>query len=82
MAEPYPLATSPVFVAAAIAVRLSSPRPVMFKQLRVSRNGHHFTVYKFWTMHFSIVQHMRLVTTVSPILIQEETGTAKTAKIS
>lgn len=41
---------SPVMAAAAIAVRLSSPGPIVFKQPRVSLNGQAFNIYKFRTM--------------------------------
>lgn len=40
----------PVFVMCAIAVKLSSKGPVLFRQTRVGRNGHHFTCFKFRTM--------------------------------
>ena len=35
---------------AAIAIKLDSPGPVIFKQTRVGKNGRHFTIYKFRTM--------------------------------
>ena len=41
---------SPVFLAIAIAVKLSSPGPVIFKQVRVGRYGRHFRFYKFRSM--------------------------------
>ncbi len=44
------LILSPVYFAIAIAVRLDSRGPVIFKQKRVGQNGHHFTIYKFRTM--------------------------------
>ncbi len=39
----------PVLVAAAVGVRLTSRGPVFFRQARVGRGGHHFTMYKFRT---------------------------------
>lgn len=41
---------SPVFLAIAIAVRMSSPGPIIFKQRRVSLGGKTFKIYKFRTM--------------------------------
>jgi len=44
------LLTSPVMLACAIGVKLSSPGPVIFKQERVGRNKEHFYMYKFRSM--------------------------------
>jgi exopolysaccharide biosynthesis polyprenyl glycosylphosphotransferase len=41
---------SPMLLALALAVRLSSPGPVIFRQRRVGRDGHVFEVLKFRTM--------------------------------
>ena len=41
---------SPVFLAIAVAVKLSSPGPVFFSQVRVGRYGRHFNFYKFRSM--------------------------------
>lgn len=41
---------SPLVVAAAIAVKLSSPGPVIFQQQRLGRFGRPFVMYKFRTM--------------------------------
>ncbi|MDR5744234.1 undecaprenyl-phosphate glucose phosphotransferase [Caballeronia sp. LZ029] len=40
-----------VFVAIALAVKLSSPGPVLFRQRRHGANGTPFDIYKFRTMH-------------------------------
>jgi len=41
---------APVFIAAAIAIRLADGGPALFRQTRVGRDGHAFIVYKFRTM--------------------------------
>ena len=41
---------APVWMAVAIAVKLSSPGPVLFRQERVGRKGSHFEMLKFRTM--------------------------------
>ncbi|GIK19896.1 MAG: hypothetical protein AMXMBFR77_06140 [Phycisphaerales bacterium] len=45
------LVFSPVMLACAIAVRLSGPGPIIFKQRRVSIGGETFKIYKFRTMY-------------------------------
>src|SRR5262249_49054739 len=42
---------SPIWLCLAIAVRLSSPGEVIFKQPRVGLNGTHFFCYKFRSMY-------------------------------
>ena len=42
---------SPLFLAIAIAVKLTSPGPVIFSQVRVGRYGRHFKFYKFRSMY-------------------------------
>jgi exopolysaccharide biosynthesis polyprenyl glycosylphosphotransferase len=42
--------TSPVQLAAALAIKLSSSGPVYFRQVRCGLNGRHFTLVKFRTM--------------------------------
>jgi exopolysaccharide biosynthesis polyprenyl glycosylphosphotransferase len=44
------IATSPLMIAAAIAVKLGSKGPVVFKQNRLTRGGKVFTLLKFRTM--------------------------------
>jgi exopolysaccharide biosynthesis polyprenyl glycosylphosphotransferase len=49
---------SPLLALIAVAVRLSSPGPVVFRQVRVGRDGKTFTVYKFRTMVVDAEKHL------------------------
>jgi FlaA1/EpsC-like NDP-sugar epimerase len=42
--------TAPLMLAAAIAIRLNSPGPLLFRQIRVGENGKPFEMLKFRTM--------------------------------
>ncbi len=44
------LVLSPVLVAIAIAIRLDSPGPALFRQERVGKHGERFTMFKFRSM--------------------------------
>ena len=44
------LVALPLGLAIALAIRLTSPGPVLFRQERVTKDGRRFTVYKFRTM--------------------------------
>lgn len=50
------LALAPLLVAIAIAIRLDSRGPVLFRQRRIGRDGNPFTVNKFRTMHHGAAQ--------------------------
>jgi lipopolysaccharide/colanic/teichoic acid biosynthesis glycosyltransferase len=45
--------TSPLFGIVAVAVKLDSPGPVLFRQIRLGLGAQPFTVLKFRTMHLS-----------------------------
>jgi exopolysaccharide biosynthesis polyprenyl glycosylphosphotransferase len=44
------IALAPLLAALALAVRLTSPGPILFRQRRVGRDGHEFDLLKFRTM--------------------------------
>jgi lipopolysaccharide/colanic/teichoic acid biosynthesis glycosyltransferase len=44
---------SPALLAAAVGIKLGSPGPVLFRQTRIGKDGRHFTLYKFRSMHAS-----------------------------
>ncbi len=48
---------SPVLLAAAIAVRLSGPGPILFRQARIGKDAHPFMILKFRTMHVAQTDH-------------------------
>ncbi len=47
----------PVLLCVALAVRVSSPGPILFRQPRVGRDGHVFDMLKFRTMRQDAEQH-------------------------
>ena len=56
--------TAPLMLASALAVKISSKGPVIFRQKRIGKNGNTFTIYKFRTMktnadHISSVRNPR-----------------------
>jgi exopolysaccharide biosynthesis polyprenyl glycosylphosphotransferase len=53
------LALGPLLALIALTVRLTSSGPVIFRQVRVGRNGEVFTVYKFRTMVVDAERHLQ-----------------------
>ena len=45
------IVTSPIMLITAIAIRIDSPGPAIFKQVRVGKNGRHFRIWKFRSMY-------------------------------
>jgi len=50
----------PVYLIIAIAIKLDSKGPVVFKQIRVGKNGRNFMIYKFRTMVVSAESQRKL----------------------
>ncbi len=48
------LVTTPILLAIAVAIRLDSPGPMLFRQQRRGRGRRHFTVLKFRTMRHGV----------------------------
>ena len=53
--------TAPLLVVAAVAIKVTSPGPVLFKQERVGRRGRRFHVYKLRTMVVDAEERLREV---------------------
>lgn len=51
-------ATLPFMAIIALVIRLDSPGPILFRQLRWGKDGKPFTLYKFRTMHAG-AEHLR-----------------------
>ncbi|MGL5382829.1 MAG: sugar transferase [Culicoidibacterales bacterium] len=45
------LVLSPIFLVIALAIKLESKGPVLFKQERIGKDNHHFQIYKFRSMY-------------------------------
>jgi lipopolysaccharide/colanic/teichoic acid biosynthesis glycosyltransferase len=50
IAVPALVILSPVLIIIAIWIKIDSPGPVLFKQVRIGRSNRHFTMYKFRSM--------------------------------
>lgn len=52
---------SPVFIGLALAVRLTSSGPALFRQTRVGRNGRQFTMLKFRSMYLDAEERLAAI---------------------
>jgi exopolysaccharide biosynthesis polyprenyl glycosylphosphotransferase len=48
---------SPILVGAALAVKLTSPGPILFRQPRIGKDGRPFSIYKFRSMRSEASDH-------------------------
>ena len=77
------VAVLPLMALVAIAIRLDSPGPVIFRQQRVGENGRLFTMYKFRTMTADAEQHQASVIlhTLSGKVIHKRTDDPRVSRI-
>ena len=45
--------SAPIMLVAAILIKIDSPGPVLYKQMRVGKNGRQFMMYKFRSMYYN-----------------------------
>ncbi len=57
---------SPIMLITAVGVKLTSPGPVIFRQVRVGRNKKNFTMYKFRSMRVNAAENSGWTTDTDP----------------
>jgi exopolysaccharide biosynthesis polyprenyl glycosylphosphotransferase len=77
------LCALPVMAIIAIAVRLDSPGPIVFRQQRVGENGHPFMMYKFRSMVVDAEQRQDVVSvhTESGRVIHKRPGDPRVTRV-
>jgi exopolysaccharide biosynthesis polyprenyl glycosylphosphotransferase len=58
LAVPAVVLLAPVWPLVALAIRLDSPGPILFRQVRVGRHGRDFTFFKFRSMRLDAEAHL------------------------
>lgn len=53
------LLAAPLMILTALAIRLESAGPIIFRQVRVGRDGEHFLCYKFRSMYIDAEQRLK-----------------------
>lgn len=71
------LLLSPVFIATAIAIKLTSPGPVFYTRERVGRNGKFFPFYKFRSMTTGADQDQSRAEDVKKYIQTEDAGSQR-----
>ncbi|CAM5288988.1 exopolysaccharide biosynthesis polyprenyl glycosylphosphotransferase [Sphingobium scionense] len=51
------IALSPILIGAALAVKLTSPGPILFRQPRIGKDARPFSIYKFRSMRTEVSDH-------------------------
>lgn len=75
------LALSPLLLVVAIAVRLDSPGPVLFRQQRVARGGRIFEMLKFRSMRHTLHESGRQITVAGDCRITRVGALLRRAKL-
>jgi exopolysaccharide biosynthesis polyprenyl glycosylphosphotransferase len=65
---------SPLMAGIALAVRLTSPGPILYRQRRVGRDGHVFDLYKFRSMHWQPEPVARTDVGTAEALVRRDVG--------
>lgn len=61
----------PLLLVIAVLIRIDSPGPVIYRQLRIGRNGRRFQIWKFRTMHPEIAEYFQSRLESDPGLLHE-----------
>ena len=65
VALPMVIIASPIMILTALAIKLDSPGPVLFRQTRVGKWGEPFPCYKFRSMYIDAEQHLNELATLN-----------------
>jgi lipopolysaccharide/colanic/teichoic acid biosynthesis glycosyltransferase len=71
------LICAPLVLAVVAAVRLTSPGPAFYRQLRIGRHGRYFRCWKFRTMVLDADRHLLRLLDASPVLRDEYAASLK-----